>query len=149
MWKIIKKLLIPKSEKYLKLYKKYGNISFWNKITNTKKEKKKRFHISFSQLMRKHKIILFWNKITVQKIVAKILHKLFKSDNSLYSCSESLLSEVLIKSPRVLFLSSICVPLYGPPLYGPSLSVIIILYRKIASYYSNTTVLSLIFYINF
>ena len=26
--KNIKKILIPKSEKYLKLYKKYGNISF-------------------------------------------------------------------------------------------------------------------------
>ncbi len=148
MWKIIKKILIPKSEKYLNLYKKYGNISFWNKITNTKKEmkkkRKKRFRISFSQLVRKHKIILFWNKITVQKIVAKILYKLFKSDNSLYTCSESLLSEVLIKSPRPLY-----GPPYRPPLYGPSLSVIIILSIRIASYYSNTTVLSLIFYINF
>ena len=143
MWKIIKKILIPKSEKYLKLYKKiwkYFILKQNNKYKKEKKNRKIRFHISFSQLVRKHKIILFWNKITVQKI-------------SLYTCSESLLSEVLIKSPRVLFLSSICVPLYGPPyrppLYGPSLSVIIILYRKIASYYSNTTVLSLIFYINF
>ncbi len=42
MWKVIKQILIPKSEKYLKLYKKYGNISFWNKITNTKKRKEKK-----------------------------------------------------------------------------------------------------------
>jgi hypothetical protein len=47
MWKIIKKILIPKSEKYLKLYKKYGNISFWNKITNTKKKRKIEKKISY------------------------------------------------------------------------------------------------------
>ncbi len=78
------------------------------------KLKKSRFFAEFEKKKNNQIVSGIKEKDVFQKFpqqtVAKILHQFLKSDNSLYTCCEQLFSEVLIKSPRVSFLSSICVP---------------------------------------